>query len=207
MMKMKKKWIIPALGLGLALLAGCNSQPDEEAVDRKYITTFDDYQSCVILPNCIWEYGVQSVGKSKNVWNQEKTEYISEGKGSIEVNLLEGNSYTGNIDANNIVSNIIDINGAKKISLDVYNPCSYPLNVTVAVKTADLEAGQNPPKTKDMVSMSQTCAPGQWTTVSKAIPVPQEKYATVKYYSITITNNTGNGELYTVYLDNFYIDF
>ena len=109
---------------------------------------------------------------------------------------MEGyvNWYKGKIQADNFVSSITDINGAKKISLDVYNPSDKDIEVTVGVESIS----------EIMFSVSKICPSKQWTTISTEIE--QQTYGIVSWYSIKLENKTDN-EVFTVYMDNFYLEF
>ena len=163
---------------------------------RQYITHFDGYTQCIVFPCATFQSSIFEGGRVINDWITD-SKYVSEGTGSIKVSLREGwvNWYKGKIAANNgFVSNITDINGAKKISLDVYNPENKEIDVTI-----DIESTSNV-----LVTVSQTCQPKSWTTVSTEIE--GKDYATVSWYSITLKNNV-DSDVFTVYLDNFYLEF
>ena len=199
---MRKKLVcITSFLMALIAFVSCapnNSDSNNDNTStRKYITHFDNYEDCILLPASGWigENLYVTEGKVTNEWNQEDTQYISEGIGSIKVRLLDGYScYSGRIRANNYRTQVYNINGATKISLDVYNPESKPIDVTIDVESAS----------GIMFSVSESCQPGQWTTV--ATDIESKTYDNVRNYKITLKNNV-DGKPFTLYLDNFYVDF
>lgn len=162
---------------------------------KKYITHFDGYNQCIIFPAATWQTSLYEGGRVINDWIVDP-QYVSEGEGSIQVSLMEGyvNWYKGKIAANNFVSNITDINGAKRISLDVYNDSDKEIEVTIGVESIS----------EIMFSVSKICPSKQWTTISTEIE--QQTYGIVSWYSIKMENKTDN-EVFTVYMDNFYLEF
>lgn len=203
-----KKILLFLLTILMGLMASCSCAPNNgdgsgnsstggnvENNNRKYITHFDGYNQCIIFPAATFQTSLYEGGRVINDWIVDP-QYISEGEGSIQVSLMEGyvNWYKGKIQADNFVSSITDINGAKKISLDVYNPSDKDIEVTVGVESIS----------EIMFSVSKICPSKQWTTISTEIE--QQTYGIVSWYSIKLENKTDN-EVFTVYMDNFYLEF
>lgn len=172
------------------------------ASNRKYITHFDGYTQCIVYPAVKWGYGnLYEGGTVINDWIVDP-QYVKEGTGSIKVSMNEKASdgtywYTGKICSKNHVSNWQDITGAKKISLDVYNPENKPLDVSIEIRSA----------TQTMLSVKKTCTAGVWTTVNMGIP--NGNYDLVAWYAIKLenTNQADKNQPFTVYMDNFYLEF
>ena len=176
---------------------GQNNDVVIEDGNRLYITHFDGYNQCILFPSVAWDKTLHEGGKVINDWNTD-TRYVSEGMGSIKVNVYqpaedESYWYKGRIEANNgFVSSLPNINGIEGISLDICNPSGKDIEVTIEIESAS----------QVMVSVTETCASGQWTTVSTQIP--NGNYDIVSWYSITLKNIVDN-EPFTVYMDNFYL--
>lgn len=186
--------------LTLCGFASCKDDTESaKSYSRKYITHFDGYNQCIIFPAVTWDTTLHDGGKVINDWNVDKG-FVSEGAGSIKVSVNEKASddtywYKGRIEANNgFVSSITDLNGATEISLDVCNPNNVTIEVTIEIESASAT----------MISVTKSCLPRQWTTVSTIIE--ENDYDIVNWYSITLKNTT-NKEPFTVYMDNFHIIF
>lgn len=187
-----------ALLLSLSCFSGCEGlfggSKEKEPV-KKYISTFDWYKDCLVIPVSSWMGHLVEEGLIETEWNQEKTAYISEGKGSCRVTTREGTTrYKGYIMTNSEVVPINDINGAKLISLDVYNTEDVAIDVSL-----DVVCGS-----KTVISAKKNCLPKQWTTVSAV--VKEGSYDKVKSYVLTLENKV-NTDTFTLYLDNFYLEF
>ena len=175
--------------------SGENSSIAPQEPVKKYISTFDWYKDCLIIPVTSWMGHLVEEGLIETEWNQEKLEYIREGKGSCRVSMREGSTrYKGYMMANSEVVPLDDINGATCISLDVYNPESIAIDVSVEIVCGS----------KTVVTASKTCAAKAWTTVSATIE--NGTYDKVKSYVLTLENKV-NEDTFTLYLDNFYIEF
>lgn len=187
-----------------AACSGCTPEPDggseENSQDNKcYITHFDNYHECLVFPTFFhggpnWPYNEYNEGSAETDWNQKDKEYISEGEGSLYFRLLEGTFYIANIDANNYLTQYYDINGAKRISIDIYNPEQIPIHATIDVKSSE----------ETMFSFDVVCMPESWTTLETDIE--QRLYDYVDTYSLTLKNET-NDNTFELYLDNFYLLF
>ena len=189
-----------ALLLSLSCFSACslfgdkNENEKKEPV-KKYISTFDWYRDCLVIPVSSWTGHLVEEGLIETEWNQEQKEYISEGVGSCRVTTREGTTrYKGYIMTNSEVVPIDNINGAHKISLDVYNPGNIAIDVSI-----DIVCGS-----KTVLSMSKTCVAKKWTTVSATFE--NVSYDKVKSYVLTLENKV-NDSTFTVYLDNFYVEF
>ena len=191
--------LLMALIAGLFGFASCNalgnnSSGEKEPI-KKYISTFDWYKDCLVIPVSAWMGHLVEEGLIETEWNQEKTEYISEGKGSCRVTTREGTTkYKGHIMTNSELVAVDDINGAKLLSLDVYNPENKEISVSI-----DVVCGS-----KTVISVTKTCAAKQWTTVST--PIEDVSYDKVKFYTLTLENKVDE-DTFTLYLDNFYVEF
>ena len=204
---MRKKWtVLLSTIIALSTLSACggnnkneSSNEGENKATKQYITNFDGYNQCILFPAVAWDTTLHAGGNVINDWNTDMG-YVSEGTGSIKVNAYKPAEngaywYKGRIEANNgFVSSITDINGAKKISLDICNPGETAIEVTLEIESAS----------QAMVSVSKICEPMQWTTVSTAIEAGD--YDIVNWYSITL-RNTQTDESFTVFMDNFYLEF
>jgi hypothetical protein len=189
-----------AVLLSLSCFSACNigssesSSASSEPV-KKYISTFDWYKDCLVIPVSSWMGHLVEEGLIETEWNQEEAAYISEGIGSCRVTTREGTTrYKGYMMTNSEVVPIDDINGASLISLDVYNPEKIAIDVSI-----DIVCGS-----KTVVSIKKSCAPKQWTTVSATIK--EGTYDKVKAYVLTLENKV-NTDTFTVYLDNFYVEY
>ena len=165
--------------------------------NKLYITHFDGYNQCILFPSVAWDKTLHEGGKVINDWNTD-TRYVSEGMGSIRVNVYQPAEdgsywYKGRIEANNgFVSSLPNINGLESISLDICNPSNKDIEVTIEIESAS----------QVMISVTEMCLSGTWTTVSTQIP--EGNYDIVSWYSITLKNVVDN-EAFTVYMDNFYL--
>jgi hypothetical protein len=206
-MKRKIFSFITIFSLSFSLLIGCSTGSSNnnsggnqiQQENRAYITHFDNYHECVLFPtffhgNYNWGFNAYNEGSAETDWNITKKEYISEGSGSLYFRTLEGNFYVANIDANNYLSQYYDINGAKKISLDIYNPSNVPIRATMDVKSAE----------ETMFSFSAVCMPNSWTVLSQDIE--QRNYEYVDTYTLTLKNEM-DSNTFELYLDNFYLEF
>lgn len=190
---------ISALLLSLSCFTACDGIMDffkgEKEPIKKYISTFDWYRDCLVIPVSSWTGHLVEEGLIETEWNQEKTEYISEGLGSCRVTTREGTTkYKGYIMTNSEVVPVNDINGAKYISLDIYNPEKFAINVSLEVVCGS----------KTVVSGTESCVSKQWTTL--LIPINEGSYDKVKSYVLTLENKV-NDSTFTLYLDNFYVKF
>lgn len=202
----KANAIVLALLFGAFGFASCKSSNNtgNNAINdsKKYITHFDGYSQCLVFPAMKWGYGnLYEGGTVINDWIIDP-QYVSEGTGSIKVSMneaaLDGTYwYTGKCEADNWYSQLKDINGAKKVSLDVYNPENKPLDVSIELRSA----------TAIMLSVTKTCNAGIWTTVD--MEIPSGNYDYVLWYAIKLenTNQEDKKQPFTVYMDNFYLEF
>lgn len=205
-MKRKIFSLITVFLISCALLVGCtpsSSNPGNGGQtpqeNRAYISNFDNYHQCLLFPtffhgNYNWSTNAYNEGNAETDWNVTKKEYISEGEGSLYFRTLDGNFYIANIDANNYLSQYYNINGAKKLSLDIYNPGTVPIRATMEVKSAE----------GTMFSFSAVCMPNCWTVLSEEIE--QRSYEYVDTYTLTLRNETDNNT-FQLYFDNFYLVF
>ena len=185
-----------------------SSSNQEPTHTIEYITHFDGYNQCVIFPATRWSTHLYEGGTVVNDWidGEEYPQFVKEGSGSIKVSMFtpagnydnpygDGNYwYTGKIESQNIYSKIVDVNGATRVSLDVYNPEDKEIVVTVEIRSA----------TETMISATAVCAPKQWTTV--ATDIEGKKYDNVTWYAIKMENKVDKRP-FTLYLDNFYLEF
>jgi hypothetical protein len=191
-----------ALLLSVSCLSACDKGEDssssstgDNTMTKQYISTFDWYRDCLVIPVTSWTGHLVEEGLIETEWNQEETAYISEGVGSCRVTTREATTrYKGYIMTNSEVVSVNDINGATLISLDVYNPGNVAIDVSV-----DVVCGL-----KTVVSAKQTCGAKGWTTVSATIE--EGTYDKVKSYALTLENKV-NDETFTLYLDNFYVEY
>jgi hypothetical protein len=186
---------IAAAILSLPFMTACGGDGSNAGV-KKYISTFDWYRDCLIIPVSSWVGPLVEEGLIETEWNQEKTEYISQGKGSCRVTTREGSTrYRGHMMTNSELVPIDDINGATLVSLDVYNTENFAIDVSIEIICG----------AQTVVSVTKTCAPKSWTTVSSTIE-QEEEFDWVNSYVLTLENKV-NDQTFTLYLDNFYLLF
>jgi hypothetical protein len=189
--------IIASLLLCLSCFSACDggNQSTKGEPVKKYISTFDWYRDCLVIPVSSWMGHLVEEGLIETEWNQEQKAYISEGVGSCRLTTREETTrYKGYLMTNSELVPINDINGATLISLDVYNPESFSIDVSIEIICGS----------QTVVSVTKACAAKGWTTVSAAID--EKTYDTVKAYALTLENKVSDST-FTVYLDNFYLEF
>lgn len=185
------------LSISCFLVCGCKDEEAKGANEptKKYISMFDSYRDCLIIPVTSWMGHLVEEGLIETEWNQEKNVYIREGLGSCRVTTREATTrYKGHIMANSEIVSVKDINGAKLISLDVYNPENITIDVSI-----DVICGS-----KAAISVTKSCPAKQWTTISAVIE--EKSYDKVKSYVLTLENKVSDST-FTLYLDNFYVEF
>lgn len=166
--------------------------------NKKFISHFDCYDDMVI---CYLAYAGpgprpynQTLGAAQLKLNTDK-QYISEGKASMRVQVQMLNHFKTMIYADNFVEKLTDIDGAKRISIDVFNPSDKQIEFTVDVQTL---------KGATVLHTQAVCVPGAWTTVSGTFE--NNVTDSVRLFSMEMRNTTDN-ETFAVYLDNFFLDF
>ena len=109
---------------------GGDQQGEQEVVTQKYVSRFDCYEDMVIC-SLDYYYWSQS-GAAEFALNTEK-DFIREGEGSMKVHVLTPSRFLTSIEANNFRADNTKINGAKTISIDVYNPTESPVEFQLSV--------------------------------------------------------------------------
>ena len=185
---------------------GCASSGNEKI---KFISAYDTYNDCKIayMPDIThWDAIEGGYGSAVLAINRN-TEYIKQGNGSLKIDTLTP-FLKQRIEAYNYNSQVNQAKDAQKISIDVYNPNSQAIEVSIEVRSteADMILDKDGKKTDLLLKVYKECVPNAWTTVCAEF-TESVSQNDVEIYRYWLFMENSIDETFSLYIDNFYVAY